>query len=94
MFTLMSGLIKETIDNARQQINQSLEKAQDEHVQYNGVFVSTKVFWNYLEEGRLDKGVGGALCGEYNTWHESKKPGLKTESSHDLFGWTNDGCPV
>ena len=94
MFSLMSGLIKETIDNACQQINKSLEQAQEEHVQHNGVFISTKVFWNYLEEGKLDKGVGGALCGEYNTWCESKKFGSKVGARQDLFGWSNDGCPV
>ena len=35
------------------------------------LITATKVFWNYLEEGRLDKGVGGSLCGEYNTWNQS-----------------------
>ena len=93
MFTLMSGF-KDVIGNACEQINQSLEKAQDEHVQYNGLFISTKVFWNYLEEGKLNSGVGEALCGEYTSWRESKKFGSKTSTRQDLFGLTNDGCPV
>ena len=44
MFLLMSGLIKETIDNACHQINQSIEEAQEDYIQYNGVVISTKVF--------------------------------------------------